>query len=141
MARLLAPGRPSIPAIVLLVLGAAAFGIAGYDHAYLFHRGYSEVNVVGPLFLLNAIGTLVVLLLLVAGRIALFVGGVLSISIGAIVSIIISHSSSFFGFSERGYDGSATLILYAEIAATVLVLLAVPLGALRTAPTTAEASS
>ena len=135
MTRLLQPSRPPWIALGLLVLAALAFGVAGLDHARLFHRGYAEVDVVGPLFLLNAIGTLVVLLFLVFDRVVLFVVGVLAISIPSIVSILISHTSSFFGFSEGGYDRAATLILAGEIAATVLVLAAVAAGALRP-PTT-----
>lgn len=131
MHRLLARGRPSAPALALLVLGAIAFGLAGFDHARLWHRGYAEVDWVGPLFLLNAIGTLVVLLLLVADRVLLFVLGVLAISLGSIVSILISHSSSFAGFAEGGWDGAAKLIIISEVVSVLLVLAAVPLGALR----------
>lgn len=131
MQRLLADARPSPPALAALVLAAIAFAVGGLDHARLFHRGYAEVEVVGPLFLLNAIGTLVVLLALLAGRVALFVLGVLAISIGSIVSILFSHSSSFFGFAEGGWDGAAKLILWSEVASVVLVVAAVALGALR----------
>lgn len=131
MSRLLARDRPTAPALVLLVLAALAFAVAGFDHARLWHRGYAEVDWVGPLFLLNAIGTLVVLLALVADRVLLFVLGVLAISLGSIVSILISHTSSFAGFAEGGWDGAAKLIIATEIASVVLVLLAIPLGALR----------
>ena len=62
----------------------------------------------------------------------------LGISLGSIVSIVISHSSSFLGFAEESYDGAATLILVAEIAAVVLVLLAAATGALK-GPATADA--
>ncbi|MCW3039315.1 MAG: Cytochrome c oxidase polypeptide [Solirubrobacterales bacterium] len=135
MNALLQRNRPPLAALVLLVLAAIAFVVGGVDHARLFHRGYAQVEVVGPLFLLNALGTLVVVLLLLDRRIRLFLGGVLSISLGSIVSILISHSSSFFGFAEGGYDTDATLILAAEIASVVLVLAAVAAGALRqTAP-------
>lgn len=127
--------------MTLLALAAIAFVIGGVDHARLFHRGYAQVEVVGPLFLLNAIGTLVVVLLLLDRRIVLFLGGVLSISLGSIVSILISHSSSFFGFAERGYDGDATIILVAEIASVILALAAGAAGALRdTAPAAAAAA-
>jgi hypothetical protein len=131
--RLLAHERPPALALAILVLAAVAFLIGGIDHARLYHRGYAEVEVVGPLFLLNAIGTLVVILLLAAGRVRLFVLGVLAISLGSIVSIVLSHRSSFFGFAEGGWDADSTLILAAEIASVVLVLAAVGLGAARQA--------
>ena len=135
MHRLLAPARPPTAALVLLVLAAIAFGIAGFDHARLWHRGYAEVEVVGPLFFLNGIGTLVVLLALVADRVLVFVLGVLAISLGSIVSVLISHSSSFFGFAEGGWDADATLIIVTEIVSVVAVLAAVALGALRSEAT------
>jgi hypothetical protein len=133
MSRLIASGRPSPAAFALLVLAALAVAVGGFEHARLFHRGYAQVEVVGPLFLLNGIGSAVVILLLALDRIALFVAGALLISVASLVSILISHSSSFFGFAEGGYDGAATLIVIAEIAAVVLTLAGVAAGALRSA--------
>ena len=37
---------------------------------------------------------------------------------------MISHTTSFFGFAEHRYDGRATTIVIAEIAAAALVLVA-----------------
>ena len=91
-------------------------------HGHLYHEGYAQVKVVGPLFFLNVIGTAMVILLLLGGFVLPFVGGVLSISLGAIVSIIISHTSSFFRFSEAGYQTTAKLILGAEALAVVFTL-------------------
>lgn len=140
MHRLLAPARPPAPALALLVLAAIAFAVAGFDHARLFHRGYAEVELVGPLFWLNGLGTLVVLLFLVFDRVALFVLGVLAISLGSVVSILLSHTGSFFGFAEGGWDDGAKLIVATEAASVVLVLVALALGALRgTAPRHAHA--
>lgn len=131
MNRLLAADRPPPMALALLVLAALATGIAGFEHARLWHRGYAEVDVVGPLFLLNAIGTAVVLLFLVFDRVRLFVLGVLAICLGSLVSILLSHSSHFFDFREGGYDGSAKIIVITEIAAVVLALAGIAAGALR----------
>jgi len=97
--------------------------VAGFEHARLFHRGYDHVQLVGPLFILNAIGSLVVILMLVFERVWLFVLGTLSIVVPSLVSIYISHTSGFFGFREGGYDEATTLIIVAELAATALTLL------------------
>ncbi len=137
MTSILARSRPPALALAALLLAAVAFAIGGLDHARLWHRGYAEVEVVGPLFLLNAIGTLVVLVLLLADRVRLFVLGVLAISLGSIVSILISHTGSFFGFAEGGWDGSSKLILWSEVASVVLALAAVALGAFRSGEVTA----
>ena len=82
----------------------------------------------GILFLLNAIGSGVVIALLALGRALAFTLGGLVLSVGSLVSILISHSTSFFGFAEHRYDTRATAIVAAEIAATVLLLVAVAIA-------------
>lgn len=121
---LCAPAQPARAIRVLLGLTAVAVGIAGFLHGRLYHQGYSEVTVVGPLFLLNEISSGVVIALLLLRRPWLFALGALGISVGAVVSIVISHTTSLFGFAEHRYDGRATAIVVAECAATALVLLA-----------------
>lgn len=120
---LLKPGRPGPLALGLLALAALAVGVAGFEHARLFHRGYDHVEIVGPLFILNAIGSMTVIAMLVFERVWLFVLGALSIVVPSLVSIYISHTSGFFGFREGGYDEATTLIVAAELAATALLLL------------------
>jgi hypothetical protein len=112
----------------LLGAAAVAVGVGGYLHGHLFWDGYSQVNVVGPLFVLNAIGSGIVIALLLLGRPLLFALGALAISLGSVVSILISHSTSFFGFSEHRYDTRATVIVIAEIVAIVLVLVALAIA-------------
>ena len=123
MRRLLAFSRPDPVALGLLALAALFVLIAGAQHARLFHRGYAEVNVVGPLFLMNALGSAGVVLALIFDRAWLFVLGALSICVPSLVSIAISHSSGFFGFREGGYDADALVIVVAEIAAVAFALL------------------
>jgi hypothetical protein len=122
---------PPAGAVVLLALAAIAVAVGAFEHARLFHRGYDAVAVVGPLFLLNAIGSAIVIALLALGRVALFAIGSLLISIGSLVSIYLSHSSSFFSFSEGGYDTTAKVIVTAEILAVVLTVAAVAAGGVR----------
>ncbi len=120
MTGLLRTRRPEGTALWLLGLAALAVAVGGVEHARLFHRGYAEVKVVGPLFLVNAVASLVCVLLLIFDRALLFVAGAVAISAGSIVAILISHSSSFFGFAESGYDGTAKVIVAAEAAAILL---------------------
>jgi mono/diheme cytochrome c family protein len=124
IARLLAPGSVPAPALALLWLAAAGVGVAGYLHGHLYHDGYAHVFVVGPLFLLNVIGSGVVIVTLLARRYAIFAGGALSISLGAVVSILISHTTSFFGFAEGAYGWRASTIIVAELVAAAATLLA-----------------
>ena len=115
---------PPAAAWGLLVLAAAAVGVAGYLHGHLFWTGYAQVQVVGPLFWLNALGSGVVVACLFLGRALLFALGALAISLGSVVSIFISHQTSFFGFAEQHFDAQATAIIVAEIAAIGFVVLA-----------------
>jgi hypothetical protein len=124
----LAPADWPAPVVAVLALAAAAVGVAGYLHGRLFHEGYAHIKVVGPLFLLNEIGSGVTVVLLLTRRYALFMASALGISLGAVVSILISHTTSFFGFAEHRYDGRATTIVVAEIVAAALVLLAAALA-------------
>ena len=124
MRRLLEPARPDPVALALLALAAVAVLVAGAQHARLYHRGYAEVEVVGLLFLLNAIGSTAVVLTLIFDRAWTFVLGALSICVPSLVSIGFSHSSTgFLGFREGGYDADALVIVVAEVAAVVLALL------------------
>ncbi len=122
MRRLLAPSRPDPLALALLALAGLCVLAAGFQHARLFHRGYAEVEIVGLLFLMNAIGSMVVVLTLIFERVWMFVLGALSICVPSLISIAISHSSGFLGFREGGYDGDALVIVVAEAAAVVLAL-------------------
>jgi len=122
MRRLLAPARPDPVALTLLVLAALCVLVAGFQHARLFHRGYAEVEIVGLLFLMNAVGSAVVVMTLIFERAWMFILGALSICVPSLVSIAISHSSGFLGFREGGYDGDALVIVVAELAAVALVL-------------------
>ena len=122
MRRLLAPARPDALALTLLALAALCVLAAGFQHARLFHRGYAEVEIIGLLFLMNAIGSTIVVLMLIAQRIWLFVLGALSICVPSLVSIALSHSSGFLGFREGGYDADALVIVLAEVAAVLLAL-------------------
>jgi hypothetical protein len=134
MRRLLEPSRPDPLALALLVFAAIGLLVAGFQHARLSHSGYAEVEVVGLLFLLNAIGSTVVVLALIANRIWIFVLGVVAICVPSLVSIAISHSSvGFFGFREGGYDAEALVIVAAEVWAVVFALLGAAV-AVRTGP-------
>lgn len=128
MRRLLAPARIDPLALGILALAAACVLVAGVQHARLYHRGYAEVEIIGPLFLANAVGSTVVVLALVVDRSTLFVLGALSICAPSLVSIAISHSSGLFGFREGGYDADAIVIVVVEVAAVALALLGAALA-------------
>lgn len=129
MRRLFAPTRLDSVALALLALAALCVLVAGFQHGRLFHRGYAEVEIVGLLFLMNAIGSTAVVLTLIFGRVWLFVLGALSICVPSLVSIALSHSVGFLGFREGGYDGDALVIVIAEVAAVLFALAGVAMAA------------
>jgi hypothetical protein len=126
---LLAPARPARVIWAILGLAAIAVGVAGFLHGRLFHEGYSQVTVIGPLFLLNELSSGVVIALLLLRRPWLFALGALGISVGAVISIVISHTTSLFGFAEHRYSTAAATIVVAECVASVLVVIALGLAA------------
>lgn len=134
---LVGPRDPRPAALAVLALAAVAVGVGAYEHARLYHDGYSSIRWIGPLFLVNAIASLVVILLLIGRRPALFVVGSLAISVGSIVALVLTRTGDgLLGFRESGYDAAAGLTLGAEIAAVVLTVAGAVLGrdALRTDP-------
>lgn len=110
----------------LLAASALAVAVGGYEHAHLYHDGYSTPTAIGVLFILNAVSSIAVVLLLLARRPALYAFGAIGISVGSIVGILFSHSSSgLFGLREGAYTTDAKIAITAEIVATVLILAAV----------------
>lgn len=121
--RWLAPASLDRGPTVLLMAAAVAVAVGGYEHAHLFHQGYSEIATIGTLFILNAVGSLLVILALLARRPLIFVAGSLAISVGSIVAIVLTRSSGgLFGFRESGYDGQALVTVGAEVVAVVLTV-------------------
>jgi hypothetical protein len=90
---------------------------------------FSVVPVIGPMFLLNFAGSVVVALglLLPLRRLhpLLALGGI-GISVVSIVFLLISHSRPLFGFEDYGYRPAIVIALAAE--AATIVLLAVYLA-------------
>ncbi len=95
--RLLGPARLDPFALALLALAALCVLIAGLQHARLYHRGYAEVEYIGALFVLNAIGATGVILTLILQRAWLFVLGALAICVPSLVSSALSHSTGLLG--------------------------------------------
>ena len=114
-------------------VGVLAILITGGVHLQQYLGDYHSIPTIGPLFLLNAIGSAVVavgLLLPVErwfaarrGEIAvglLALGGV-SIGLGSLVGLYIAETSTLFGFSEGTLETVMWIAIVAE-AAAVFVL-------------------
>jgi hypothetical protein len=129
-------------------VGVLAILVTGAVHLQQYLGDYQEVPTIGPLFLLNAIGSAVIavgLLLPVErwfaarrrGEIAvglLALGGV-AIGLGALVSLYIAETSTLFGFSEGTLETVMWIAIVAE-AAAVAVLGPVAIATLARSSTT-----
>ena len=114
-------------------VGALAVLVTGAVHLQQYLGDYHSVPTIGPLFLLNAIGSGAVavgLLLPVErwlgerrGEIAvglLALGGV-AIGLGSLIALYIAETSTLFGFSEGTLETVMWIAIVAEAAAVVLL--------------------
>jgi hypothetical protein len=126
-------------------LGALAVLVGGAVHLQQYlGADYSSVPTIGPLFLLNAIGSAVIGFALLApierafrarrgeAAVALLALGGIMIAIGALVGLFISETSSLFGFSESSYETPMIIATVAEVAAVLLLAPVAVAGARRT---------
>ena len=116
------------------LLGALALLGVGAVHLQQYYAAdYSGVPTIGPLFLLNGIGSgiLGVALLLPVERMlrarnahallsALTIGGVM-IAAGSLIALFISESGGLFGFIEPGYSLPVVLAIVSETATLILL--------------------
>lgn len=138
--QLLRNPRHSRVAWTALAIAALGIAVMGYDHAHLFHEGYGDVSVTGPLFLLNGLAAAALIVLLLAGRTVLFCLGTIAVTLGAIVSILISHEATFFGFADA-WSGPSYIAIISEAVALVAALIALPLLRRRTSHASQEATA
>ncbi len=118
------------PPYALRLLGAVALLAVGALHIdQYFAVHYNVVPVIGPLFLLNLIGAVVIAFLLILPterlRGGFFLGPVALAGIGLAATsgifLLVSEQTTLFGFMENGYRTAIVLSFVAE-AATVALL-------------------
>ena len=122
-------------------LGAVALLAVGAVHLQQYlGDDYYSIPTIGPLFLLNAIGSGVIaigLLLpierVLARRADAVVGflalGAVIIAVASLIMLFVSESTSLFGFTESGYRVAVVIAILAEAATTLLLA---PVAAIRT---------
>ena len=110
-------------------VGVLAILVTGAVHLQQYLGDYHAIPTIGPLFLLNAIGSGVIavgLLLPVerwfAGRrgevaVGLLALGGVAIGLGALISLYIAETSTLFGFSEGTLETVMWIAIVAEAAA------------------------
>lgn len=121
------------PAIVVVgrLLGVALTAAMGWIHLQLWVDGFREVPVIGPLFLLNAIGAavLAVALLVVPVRLLSAVAAVTAVfTAGTLAGLILSLTVGLFGVQESLQTPLVPATLIVESAGVVLLVLIAILG-------------
>jgi hypothetical protein len=117
------------------ILGALALLAVGAVHLQQYlGAGYRMIPTIGPLFLLNAIGSAIVGLALVLplerrlpgrignGAVAALATAAVLIALGSLIALFVSESGSLFGFSESGYRTAIVIAIVAEAATIVLLV-------------------
>lgn len=106
----------------LRVLAAVLLLVQGGVHLQRWLGGFRGIDIVGPMFLVNAGVALVVAVLLVArGGLASALAGI-ALSFVSLVAFAFSRVDELFGFSEMVWDAPAVVAVVAEVLAVVVLL-------------------
>lgn len=107
----------------LRLLAAALILIQGTTHVQRWLDGYRAVEVIGPLFVVNAVAAVVVaVVLVVRGGLPSTLAGI-GLSFVTLVAFSLTRQTGLFGFVERRWDIVSFVAVGAEVLG-MLVLLA-----------------
>ncbi len=102
--------------IMLAVLVLAG----GLVHLQQFLDGFSDIPIIGPMFLANAVGSVVIAGLLIWRRELIWVLGAGLISAGSLAAILISRDPGLFGYKSTSFEWPEALAVIFEGAALLL---------------------
>jgi hypothetical protein len=125
------PSRTARWAVLALAATGAAFLVwSAVIHLELWGDGYRDISVIGPLFLAQGIGSIVLGVAIVAFRsLALLAAGAAAGAATAVGLLLTAHGG-LFGYTESLSVPYATLSLAVEFTAAFVLLLATALLAL-----------
>jgi hypothetical protein len=118
---------------VMRRVGAVAVLVVGAVHLQQYLGDYHAIPTIGPLFLLNAIGSVLVAVGLIVpverwirGRrgdiaVGLLAFGGVTIGLGSLIGLYIAETSTLFGFSEGTFETVMWFAVVSEAAAVVLL--------------------
>jgi len=111
----------------VLVLGMTGAGFlvwSGVIHLMLWSDGYKDISVIGPLFLVQGIASIVVAVAIVAFRwLALLAAGAVA-GVATAVGLLLSVNVGLFGYTETLSVPYAELSLAVEFTAAFVLLVA-----------------
>lgn len=118
------PSAARLAVYALTVAGAVLIVCSGVIHLRLWANGYSDIAVIGPLFLAQGVGSLVIAgVLVLLRRLALMLAGAVTMAATA-VGLLLSVHISLFGYRESLAVPYARSSLVIEFTGTGLLLLA-----------------
>lgn len=99
----------------------AALGVlvSGVVHVLLWLRGYADIAVVGPLFLLNGVAAAVLTVLLLGWRHWLPLVGGIAFGGATLLAFVLSTTTGFYGVSETFAGAEELVSAGAEVVAVV----------------------
>jgi hypothetical protein len=120
-----APKRPATgagaprPARVWRAVSAAGVLVSAIVHLVLWFDGYRDIALVGPLFLLNAVGGLVLSVLLVTWPHWLPLVGAIGFGVATLLAFVGSAAFGLLGISATFFGTNELIAAVAEVAAVV----------------------
>jgi hypothetical protein len=115
----------------LALAGAVMLVWSGAVHIYLWSYGYRDISVIGPLFIIQGVGSIVIAVaLIVFRRLVLLAAGAVALAATA-VGLLLSVYASLFGYRESlavSYAESSLVVEFVG-AAVLLVAAAIVLAA------------
>jgi hypothetical protein len=117
------PPNSSGTTVGLRALTALAVLVSGLCHGYLyFFDGWGDIDVIGPLFMVNAISGIVIAVLVLAWRhwFSLFLA--FGFSVVTASAFLISRWWGLFGIQDRAWGWSQILCLIAEAVGALAAL-------------------
>lgn len=130
------PARIKAPALrgavsVLAVAGAALMIWSGVIHLQLWSDGYRGISVIGPLFLIQGIGSIALALVLGVFRRAVLLAAGATLMAATAAGLLLSAGTGLFGYQESlavPYAGSSLAVEFAGMAvlaaASIIVMAA-----------------
>ena len=125
---------PGVAVTLASWAGAAALAGSAAIHFHLWSTGYRHLHIIGPLFLLQAIGGVLLAVAVAALRQPVVAAAGALFAAGTVVGLIVSVEIGLFGFRDSYAAPYATLSLVAEGAAFVLLGAAAVLALRPSAP-------
>jgi hypothetical protein len=117
---------------VLAVVGAGLTVWSGVIHLQLWSEGYRDISVIGPLFLVQGIGSIAAALAVVAFRRVFLLAAGAALMAGTGVGLLLSATVGLFGYQESlAITDAQTSLMVEFIGAAVLAGAAVVLAAAR----------